>query len=232
MIDVKLQEHPVVENVFIRVQSRKLPSITISCMYRHPKADTDSFHYITKVLRNMWLQKRTVFILGDLNDNLLAPNSRLSRIIGNHKLTQLIYKPTRVTPTSSTLFDVTITNRPDHVIHVDVVPGVIADHDLIRVTADISKPKREPVTKVVRDLSTYSSDSFCPHLLRHAPTLKIILQTDDVDGQVDILTTIFTSNLNTCAPMTTRKISRPPPPWIDDDIRLCLTEIKPRRSLN
>ncbi len=86
MIDVKLQEHPAVENVFIRVQSRKLPPITIGCMYRHPKTDTDSFHYITEVLCNMCLQKRTAFILGDLNDNLLAPNSRLSRIIGNHKL--------------------------------------------------------------------------------------------------------------------------------------------------
>ncbi len=78
-------------------------------------------------------------------------------------------------------------------MHVDVVPGVIAGHDLVTVTADISKPKREPVTKVVRDLSTYSSDSFCSHLLRHVPTLHTILQPDDVDAQVDILTTIFTS---------------------------------------
>ncbi len=210
MIDVKLQEHSAVENVFIKVQSRKLPSITIGCMYRHPKADTDSFHYITEVLRNMCLQKRTVFILGDLNDNLLAPNIRLYRIIGNHKLTQLIHKPTRITSTSSTLLDVIITNKPDHVIHVDVVPGVIADHDLITVTAEIlNKPKREPVTKVVRDLSTYSSDSFCSHLLGHAPALNTNLQTDDVDAQVDILKTIFTSNLNTCAAMTTRETSRP-----------------------
>ncbi len=87
MIDVKLQEHPAAENVFIKVQSRKLLLITISCMYRHPKADTDSFHYITEVLRNMCLQKRIAFILGDSNDNLLARNSRLSRIIGSHKLT-------------------------------------------------------------------------------------------------------------------------------------------------
>ncbi len=76
-------------------------------------------------------------------------------------------------------------------MHADVVPCVIADHDLITVTADISKPKREPVTKVVRDLSTYSSDSFCSHLLSHAPTLNTILQTDDVDAQVDILKTIY-----------------------------------------
>ncbi len=128
-------------------------------------------------------------------------------------------KPTRITLTSSTLLDVIITNRPDHVIHVDVVPGFIADHDMITVTADISKPKREPVTKVVRDLSTYSSDSFCSHLLSHAPTLNTILQTDDVDAQVDILKTVFTSSLNTCAPITTRKISRPLAPWVDGDIR-------------
>ncbi len=76
-IDVKLQEHPAVENVFIRVQSKKLSSVTIGCMYRHPKADSGCFYYITKVVRNMCLQKRTAFILGDLNDNLLAPNNCL-----------------------------------------------------------------------------------------------------------------------------------------------------------
>ncbi len=36
MIDVKLQEHPAVENVFIKVQSRKLPSITYNGLYVSP----------------------------------------------------------------------------------------------------------------------------------------------------------------------------------------------------
>ncbi len=203
--------------MFIRVQSKKFPSITIGCMYRHPKAATDSFDYIAEVLRNTRMQKRIVFILGDLNDNLLIPNSKLSKIIGNHKLTQFVHKPTRITLTSSTLLDVIITNRPDFTIHVDVVTGAIADHDLILVTDDTSKPKRAPITKTVRDLSNYSSDS-CHHLLNHAPTLNTILQTDDVNAQVDVLTSVFICNLNSCAPMTTKVISRPPAPWIDDDI--------------
>ncbi len=164
--------------MFIRVQSRKLPSITMGCIYSHPKAATDSFDYIAEVVRKTCMQKRTVFILGDLNDNLLVPNSKLSKIIGNHKLTQLVHKSTRITPTSSIILDVIITNRPDFAIHVDVVPRAIADHDLMSVTADISKHKRAPITKTVRDFSNYSSDSFCHHLLNHAPTLNTIHTTD------------------------------------------------------
>ncbi len=43
----------------------------------------------------------------------------------------MINKPTRVTLTSSTLLDVAITNDNNNIATHDVVPQVIADHDLI-----------------------------------------------------------------------------------------------------
>ncbi len=58
-------------------------------------------------------------------------------------------------------------------MHVDVVPGVVGDHDLITVIAENIKPQRAPVTKVVRDLSNYSGDT-CSYL-SHAPTLNTLL---------------------------------------------------------
>ena len=68
-------------------------------------------------------------------------------IIKNNKLHQLIDKPTRYTSTSATLLDLVITNKPESVVHHDVVPHVIADHDLISVKVHLRKPKRIPVTR-------------------------------------------------------------------------------------
>ncbi len=53
----------------------------------------------------------------------------------------MIDKPTRVTPTSSTLLDLAITNKPDAIHTYDVVLQEIADHDLIIITVDVSKPR-------------------------------------------------------------------------------------------
>ncbi len=41
----------------------------------------------------------------------------------------------------------------------DVVPQVIADHDLISIKVNISKPKRKHVIKTLRYLGNYSRDS-------------------------------------------------------------------------
>ncbi len=137
----------------MKIQCRKLPSIIIGCMYRHPKAHCDSFDYIVDLVQAMTLRNKSLFILGDLNDDLLNNSSKISRILKNNKLTQIINQPTRITPTSATLLDVVITNTPDSVLTSEVVPHPVADHDLVSVTVDISKGKRPRDFKSFRDLS-------------------------------------------------------------------------------
>ncbi len=48
-------------------------------------------------------------------------------------LSQMIDEPTRVTPTSATLFDLIFTDTPNLVLVKSVVPQVIAGHDLISI---------------------------------------------------------------------------------------------------
>ncbi len=134
-----------IEDVWLNVQCRKLPSILVGCLY--PKALTISFDYIEEVLRLMSVRKMSLFILGDFNENLLLGGNKLSRLIRNNKLTQIIDKPTRITSTSATLLDLIITNNPDIVLNHDVVPQVIADHDLISVQINVNKPKRQPIVR-------------------------------------------------------------------------------------
>ena len=47
----------------------------------------------------------------------------------------------------------------------------------------------------------------------------MILNTDDVNKQVDIFSVNFIKCLNKCAPLVTKEIKRPFAPWMNDSIR-------------
>ncbi len=75
------------------------------------------------------MRNKALFILCDFSDNLSASDNKLSKIIKDNKLIQIMNKPTRVTATSSTLLD--ITNKSEIIKSWDVVPHEIGDHKLI-----------------------------------------------------------------------------------------------------
>ena len=64
--------------------------------------------------RNIILQNKPIFIFGDFNDDLLKTDNRMSKLINNLKLHQLITEPTRITPNSVSLIDLFITNRDNY----------------------------------------------------------------------------------------------------------------------
>ncbi len=82
------------------------------------------------------------FILGDFNCDLLLKGNKVSNILKNNKLIQVINVPTRVTSTSATLLDLVITNNPYIILTKSVVPQLISDHDLISIMVNITKPRR------------------------------------------------------------------------------------------
>ena len=209
-----------IEDLWLTIQCRKLPSFIIGCIYRHPHAHANSFKYLLESFRSICLRNKSVYIFGDLNDDLLVSNSRLLRIIGNAKLSLMINKPTRITEHSATLIDPMLTNKPNSIIYADVIPGPIADHELITINIDIGKPKRKPQIKTFRYLKNYNQNSLCNSILDEAYTLNNILYTDSVDKQVDIFTNVFIKCLDTCAPVVTKEIGRPSAPWINEEIKV------------
>ncbi len=81
-----------IEDVRVTVQCRKLPSIIIGCMYRHPKATVATFDCIQDISRAVIVKSKSLFILGDFNDNLLVIDNKVTKIIKNNDLTQMIDK--------------------------------------------------------------------------------------------------------------------------------------------
>ncbi len=126
-------------------------------MHRHPYTCTPAvvFDHIQVVLKTVCMKNMAVYVLGDFNDNLFANNKTNEQFHENNKLIQLVNKPTRVMPMSSTLSDFIVTNKSDAVSSCDVVPQEISDHDLISIVVDISKPKRQPVVRNFRHFGDY-----------------------------------------------------------------------------
>ncbi len=160
------------------------------------------------------MRKKIIFILCDINDDLLCGRNKLNSI-KSKRLIQTINKPTGITPTSTSLLDTFITNKFEKTSH-EVVSHIIADYDLITATVKISKPKRIPGTKTLRLLANYNREAFC--LSQHNDTIEQILFTDNVKKQVDILINIFTDCLVTCALLVTKKA-----PLFSNEIRQAVT---------
>ncbi len=70
-----------VEDVWVKIQCRKWPAIITGCVYRHPKALATSFDYIQDIFRMVCLRDKSVFILGDFNDDLITMGNKISKII-------------------------------------------------------------------------------------------------------------------------------------------------------
>ena len=65
---------------------------------------------------------------------------------------------------------------------------------------------------------------FCNLLLNHSYVLNNILNTDNANLQVIILTETFNECLDQCAPIVTVEITRPFAPWIDENLRTLIAE--------
>ena len=106
----------------------------------------------------------------------------------------------------------------------DVLPGPVADHEAISVLLNLKKPKRSPVIKTYRCLKNYSREIFCNLLMNEVVTLNGILNTDEVNTQVEIVSNVMNKSIDDCAPIVTREIVRPPAPWITEDIKKSMKE--------
>ncbi len=216
---------PGVEDIHLNVQYRKFPSIIIGCLCRHPKSSVQTFEYIGEILNLTSLTSKTFYVSGYFNDDLLSVNSNLKKILAKPKLSQVIDKPTRVTSLSAALLNIVITNKCKTILHSDVVPCPIADHDLITATVNIRKPKRKPaMTKTTRQLANYSPLYLCNLLGNESNNLIQIFNTDDVNNEVRIFTDIFYRCLNDCAPMVSKVRRRPFASCFNDAIRTAIGE--------
>ena len=82
------------------------------------------------------MESKAQIILGDLNCNYLSDRnnmhlSQLKQLSSTYQFQQLINEPTRITPNSSTLIDIILSNEPSRILKSGVVHMGLSDHSMV-----------------------------------------------------------------------------------------------------
>ena len=148
-------------------------NLALSIMYRPPK-DTNFFGMLERQLNCICKKKENIFIMGDFNSNVLR-NTRhevvaivndsdhgrkLTNVLRKFALTNVIKEPTRITETTKTLIDLSITSDRTKVVKARVFDTCIADHRLIYTVLKLSKTRVPPVIRSVIDWKNCNQDTF------------------------------------------------------------------------
>ncbi len=114
----------------------------------------------------MKIENKEIYILGDLNINLLAQNvsiaKKLQEIMELYQLTKIIDDPTRITESTKSLLDVCITSSTEKIISLGVIHLGISDHSLIYAIRKLNYvPKTEARNSIeYRNFKHFNAESF------------------------------------------------------------------------
>ena len=120
-----------------------------------------------------------MYMLGDLNEDLLKVNRLEQNILNKLNLYQLIKEPTRVMPRSKTHMQVILTNKRDTVMHSETSLS-IADHHAVSCTINLTKQRITPFHTYGRNYANYSPENFQIKLLQLSNQLNLMYETDIV----------------------------------------------------
>ena len=137
-----------IENIFLDIFLPKTKPILIGILYRPPDQSGFLDKLPTAISKTSCFDNQEVYILGDLNINLInnqkhTPNGikQYQEFCSLHGLKQLITSPTRVTENSSSLLDHVLTTFTDRVSQSGVVDTGLSGHQLIYCTRKVNRTK-------------------------------------------------------------------------------------------
>ena len=145
--DLCIMEEKIFESFFIDIH---LENKTVTCgtIYRSPnkkmKCINEFFNFLQTVL-NKIKKKKYVYIMGDLNFNLLDQNDSsteaLTDIMFNNKFYPLINCPTRISNTSASILDHIWTNITCTNIKSGILGHNVSDHFPVLQVSELGKVK-------------------------------------------------------------------------------------------
>ena len=212
-----------IETLWLEVKNNKQKPFLLCYCYRPPSATSTWMESFESMMELAILEAKEIIVMGDFNVNVMNDSSSTRNWLlttGSSNLTQLVTKPTRVTPTSETLIDHAYTNTPDNIIEVTVPVLGVSDHYPVCITRKLSKTfDIGPVHKFInyRCTKTFDEDQFLTDL--NNQPWSVIDIFDDSNDALDYFSEIFNAVLSTHAPQKQKRVKRPKQPkWINDEI--------------
>ena len=217
------------ESLWIKVCLDKTKPIFLSVVYRPPSKgsdleSTDQLCAYLKECDSKLPQIKEVFICGDFNCNMMsryALSSKIKDLCSSLSLKQLIEEPTRVTPHSSTLLDLIMTNSVN-ISKAGVIDPGVSDHSLVYVIRKFKRPKGEPKIIRVRSFKNFVDDDFLRDLRNS--DWSYFLNFTDLDQSCDIFNSIVKTVADKHAPFVTHKIKGKIEAWVTNDLLQAIKE--------
>lgn len=161
--------------------------------------------------------------LGDFNVNLFNHNNPISHCFGSFGFSQIIDVPTRITATTSTLIDGIFVSSTDFICNVGTLSmHGISDHEMTFV--EIKGPTLTHSPKIInyRCFRNFDMNDFLADLTS-LPWHNIIVQ-DDIDKKIELFNEYVIAAFDKNAPIITRRVTKPPAPWLTDNLKLLKKE--------
>ena len=197
--------------------------IAIGEIYKSPLIPYGVFGQLHETLAFLTSRYQHTIIMGDFNVDHLKRNTPAlnffnSNVVEPFALTQVIENPTRVTETTSTLIDLVLTGTPQNVKKTGVVdvPG-ISDHCLVYFAYALKKNKYKPKMVTRRNLKNFKEEAFVQDI---ADTdWNEVYHAVDTNEKSQVFERQFSAVLDQHAPFKTFRVTRPPAPWLTQDIK-------------
>lgn len=163
---------------------------------------------------------KDIVLIGDLNCDLLSSNPRaeaLRSFCTSVNATHLIYKPTRVTQSSSTLINVVLVSNPTLVKSSGVSDITISDHFLVYAVPNLTMPKPAAINITKRSFKNYHAETFAVDI--SCVPWDVVNLSESIDDKLDAFNDLFLACLNEHAPVKTIKIKHRSIPFITEEIK-------------
>ena len=197
----------------------------VTTVYRPPSSLPEFFDDFEKLIKAIDNENKEVYILGDLNCNMLKtdkdaniPTKKIKSLYELYQLTQMIDEATRVTMTTSSLIDHIVTNTPEKISDSGVIHTGISDHSLVFAIRKISVIDKQENILEIRNMKNFNEEKFIEDLLKQ-PWEHIYFCAEDPNAMWEIWKKIFLDVLDKHAPLQHKKIRSIKAPWITNDIK-------------
>ena len=197
----------------------------VTTVYRPPSALSEFFDHFEKLIKGIDNENKEMYILGDLNCDLLRPDKdyniptkKIKSLYELYQLSQLIDEATRVTMTTTSLIDHMVTNTPEKISDSGVIHTGISDHSLIFAIRKISVIKKQENIVEMRNMKNFNEEKFVAELLKQHWE-QVYFFAEDLNDMWEIWKKIFVEVLDKHAPLQCKKIRSKKVPWITSDIK-------------
>lgn len=222
-----------VEMLWLQVHLPHLKPVLVGCCYRPPSSSSQYLDKLCDMVERACDENREIYILGDLNINFMVPSCPLKKKIDNTisvcNLVQVVKQPTRVFInktgcTSATCIDHIYTNCIELCSKAISVPVGFSDHNLVAISRKAKVPKAGPKIVYKRSYRGFSCDSYVNEV--NNICWSSVSKQCDPDTALDAFTELLVPVMNKHAPIRKVTVRATRCPWIDDELKQCMSERK------